>query len=382
MNPLTQKIIQHIRTHGPMPFERFMEMALYAPGLGYYMSPAMDIGKAADYYTSTNVNALFGAMVAGQVAQMWEIMGRPDSFVFTEQGGGRGLFALDFLDELGVRYPDCYRRLTYRLVDISPSLRERQRTLLQPHNGKVEWYEALQSVPRFTGVFFSNELVDAFPVHMVQFTRDGLREVYVAERGGTLREETGPCSSDELSAYLASLGVAMPAGYRTEINLNAKRWIRNVADRLHRGYVLTVDYGFNTWDYYSGERSTGTLICYYRHATNDRPLERPGEQDITAHVDFSALLNWGREANLEPLGFVTQSTFLLNMDIDRRLTELHQSIPEDEYLAMVAQVRTLLMPDAMGETHKVLVQGKNVPGGSLRGLHIRNRLDYLLSPKP
>jgi len=382
MNPLNQKIIEHIRTHGPISFERFMEMALYTPELGYYMSPAMDIGKAADYYTSTSVNALFGAMVAGQVAQMWEILGRTDDFVFTEQGGGRGLFALDFLDELSVRYPECYRGLTYRLVEISPSLKEKQQALLHRHNAKVEWYGSLQNVPRFTGVFFSNELVDAFPVHLVEFTREGLREVYVAERAGTLCEETGPCSSDELSAYFLNLGVSMPAGYRTEVNLNAKRWIQDVADRLHRGYVITVDYGFNTWDYYSGERSTGTLLCYYRHTTNDRPLDRPGEQDITAHVNFSALLNWGREANLQPRGFVTQSSFLLNMDIDRRLVELHRAIPEDEYLAMVAQVRTLLMPDAMGETHKLLVQEKKVPEGPLRGLRIRNRLHYLLSQKP
>jgi len=382
MNLLEQRIVERIRQEGALTFEQFMQMALYEPGLGYYASPAIDMGKAADYFTSSNVNALFGAMVAAQVADIWRLMGQPENFVLLEQGGGRGLFALDVLDELKDRHPECYEGLNYQLVEISAPLRQKQQALLRMHADKVHWFETLDAVAPFSGVFFSNELVDAFPVHLVEFTRDGLNEVYVTVKEGALAEELGPCSTDELRAHFEERGISMPAGYRTEVNLNAKRWIFKVAERLREGYVLTVDYGFNTWDYYTGERSTGSLICYHQHATNDRPLERPGEQDITSHVDFSSLAGWGKQGGLEPTGFVTQSSFLLNMDIDRRLSELHGTLPETEYLALAAQVRTLLMPAAMGETHKILVQRRHRSEKSLRCLRARNRLDYLMARKP
>lgn len=361
-----------------MTFERFMAMALYEPGLGYYASSQTDIGQAADYYTSTNLHALFGIMIAEHVAEMWEIMGKPDPFTFVEQGPGLGLFARDFLDRILSEHPDLYRALIYCMLELNPSLVERQRKLLSAHSEAVRWFSKMEGMNASHGVLFSNELIDSFPVHLLEFQKEGIREIYVVEKDGILAFQSGDLSArKEVEEYFAGIGFKGFPGYRTELNLNAKKWITAVSRLFETGYIITVDYGFNTHDYYSPERSTGTLLCYYRHQTNDQPLLRPGEQDITAHVNFSALADWGKEAGLKPLGFLSQSSFLLNMEIDRHIARLYAELPEEQYLQAAAQVRSLLMPDGMGESHKILIQGRNVPEKPLKSLSVRNRLEYL-----
>lgn len=384
MDDLEKLIIDQIRSHGPITFESFMSMAMYEPGLGYYTSPDTDIGQAADFYTSSNVNFLFGAMIANQVAEMWNLLDKPDDFIFVEHGGGVGLFALDFLEHINKRHSEFYKNLKYIIVELNPSLKSRQKELLKKHSKRVKWVTSIESIKSCTGCIFSNELLDSFPVHLVEFNKfnnnEELSEIYVTEEDGILVEKTGPCSSGMIKDFFVRNKIKRAPGFRTELNLNAEKWIKNVSSILQRGYVITVDYGFNTHDYYSPERSTGTLICYHKHKTNEEPLKRVGHQDITAHVNFSALVEWGGNAGLEPLGFTTQSSFLISNGIDKLITEMHQSLPEEEFLKTAAQVRTLVMPDAMGESHKVLIQGKGVPNKPLRGFSSRNRLGYLVMP--
>lgn len=379
MAGLEEKILERIGREGPITFERFMAMALYEPGLGYYASAKTDIGQAADFYTSTNLHALFGVMVGEQAVEMWKALGRPDSFTLVEQGPGRGLFAKDFLDHIVNAHQELYKALTYCMLELNPFLIERQRTLLSAHSGAIRWCSNMDEINAGEGVLFSNELVDSFPVHLLEFQEDGIREIYVCEKDGRLAFQPGDLSEkEEIGNYFAGIGFSGFTGYRTELNLNAKRWISDASHLFDRGYIITVDYGFNTHDYYSPERSTGTLLCYYRHQTNDEPLLRVGEQDITAHVNFSALAEWGLEAGLRPMGFVSQSSFLLNMEIDRHIARLHAELPEDKYLQAAAQVRSLLMPDGVGESHKILIQSKNAPEHPLKSLSVRNRLKYLL----
>ncbi|MBI5141907.1 MAG: SAM-dependent methyltransferase [Nitrospirae bacterium] len=382
MPELKRILLHRIRQFGPITFEQFMAAALYEPDIGYYTSPETDIGQAADFYTSTNLHGVFGAMFARQAAQMWEHLGRPGDFTFIEQGGGRGLFALDFLEYAAGHDREFYDSLTYLLVELNPHMKARQEKLLSGHSGKLRWKNSLADIEPITGCLFSNELVDSFPVHVVRFGKDGINELYIGEQDGDFKEEFGPCPTPEITEYFKSRSIIRHPGYRTELNLNARKWLREVAVTIKRGYVMTVDYGFSVHDYYSPERVTGTLLCYHRHQTNDEPLKRVGQQDITAHANFTALVEWGSEAGLKPLGFVSQSSFLLNMGIDSYIAELHRALPEDEFLKAAAQVRSLIMPDALGESHKVLVQARNAPdtrNAPLEGLRMRNRLDYLIA---
>jgi len=379
---LKRLILARIRSGGPITFERFMAAALYEPDIGYYTSPETDIGQASDFYTSTNLHGVFGAMFARQAAQMWDHLGQPRDFTFIEQGGGRGLFALDFLEYAAGHDREFYDSLTYVLVELNPHMRARQEKLLSGHSGGLRWANSLSEIEPITGCLFSNELVDSFPVHVVMFGKDGLSELYVGEKDGEFTEEFGPCSTPEIAVYFKSRAISRRPGYRTELNLNARKWLREAAAVIGRGYMMTVDYGFGVHDYHSPERVTGTLLCYHKHRTNDEPLKRVGRQDITAHANFTSLVEWGVDAGLQPLGFVSQSSFLLNMGIDGYIAELHHALPEDEFLKAAAQVRSLIMPDALGESHKVLVQARNAPdtqNARLDGIRMRNRLDYLIA---
>ncbi len=357
-----------------------MAMALYEPGLGYYVRPETTIGQAGDFYTSAHLHPVFGWLMARQIGELWEALDRPSSWRIVEQGGGRGLFAADLLTYLRKRVPDLYDALRYDVVELSPWLKKAQEEALESHGDKVSWYPDLGAVGPFSGVHFSNELPDALPVHLVETTEEGLREVAVVMDKDGFAEHLRTPVDPEVSAYAARYGIdRLPPGYRTEVHLAAGRWLRQVADGLVQGYAIVIDYGFSTADYYAPDRTTGTLICYHRHRTNENPLERPGEQDITAHAHFTDLVNVGRTRGMRPLCFTSQGVFLISLGLDEIMSERRREVDEARYLKEAAQVRTLIMPDGMGESHKVLVLGKDVPDVVPRGCEMRNRLDYLLT---
>jgi SAM-dependent MidA family methyltransferase len=359
---LPEIIIQKIRQNGPISFRDFMEMALYYPELGYYNSQKDRIGKQGDYYTSSNVTSIFGEMLGRQLEKMWQILGEKKCTV-VEMGAGMGLLSQDVLGYLK-KNRELYQQLDYCIIEKSLVMQKEQKERL---GDEVRWCNSMQELSGMTGCVFSNELVDAFPVHQVVMGEE-LTEVFVDYRDG-FREVLRPASS-ELKNYFTELGVALPQGYRTEVNLDAIKWIQEIGSVLKKGFILTIDYGYPSSELYQEYRSSGTLMCYYKHTANDNPCEHIGEQDITSHVNFSALEHWGRKSGLELCGFTDQAHFLLGLGIEEYLKKLQENDSKN-YLKKMLQVKTLIME--MGETFKILIQKKEIECKELSGLKFQSR---------
>lgn len=361
LSPLAGELRERIAAGGPLPFAEFMAACLYHPQHGYYMTPRERIGKAGDFFTSTSVHAVFGRLVARQLMQMAALLGDA-TFEVVEQGGGEGHLALDILDTLASEAPDLYARLTYTLVEVGPASRARQARTLVAHAARVAWCAAdVWQVG--SGCFLSNELVDAFPVHVVEKHAGQLREVFVTNGSADgFVEALHDPSSPALEEHLRWLGIAPVEGNRAEINLAAPVWMREVAGRIGRGFVLTIDYGYPAAELYALHRREGTLLCYRQHQADDDPYSAVGEKDITAHVDFTALQQAGEEAGLRTLWFGEQYRFLLGLGFFEELLRLQaQCSDEREARALRLTLKNLIVPEqGMGETFKVLVQGKGV----------------------
>lgn len=355
------KIIEgKIAANGEMIFADFMADCLYYPEHGYYTSQRDRIGKQGDFFTSSSVHALYGGLIARQLQEMAQILGN-DPFVVVEQGAGEGHLAKDILDAMNVEAPELYSRIRYVLVEVSPENRQRQQAQLKEHAGVVAWSDEKDLEP-FSGCYLSNELIDAFPVHVVEKHDGKLQEVYVSVQDGVLGESIGPLSSDAIANHFSWLGVEPCEGNRGEVNLEAVNWIRRVASKLQRGFVLTVDYGYPAEELYAPFRRNGTVMCYHKHAAKEDPYRLIGEQDITAHVDFSSLQKAGEEVGLETLFFKEQYRFLMALGFVEKLMEL-QALETDPNQAQALRMtlKNLIMPDeGMGSTFKVLVQGKGV----------------------
>lgn len=361
MSELTEEIKLQICRCGKMAFPAFMHNCLYHSSLGYYMTERQRIGRSGDFFTSSSVHVLFGTLVARQIAQMWQIIGN-DGFVLVEQGGGEGHLALDILDTFQREFPQRYARLNYWMVETSPIHVERQRMLLHKHHERVAWFSP-DSLPSFTGCLLSNELLDALPVHIVEECDGHLLELYVDCQNGELVETLGELSTSAIEEHFAWLGLRPLAGARAEVNLAALRWLEESAARLERGFILTIDYGHPAAELYAPWRRNGTLMCYHRHTSSENPLERCGEQDITSHVDFTALQLRGAELGLENLYFAEQYRFLIALGFVEELLQL-QARETDERRAQALRMtlKHLIMPESggMGEAFKVLIQAKGL----------------------
>jgi SAM-dependent MidA family methyltransferase len=361
-------IRDEISQRGPMTFARFMDLALYAPGAGYYMRDAERIGARGDYYTSSNLHPLFGELIAKQLVQMIEILGTGPVTIL-EQGAGRGALAFDIVHVL--TRAEHLPPWTYVIVEKSPAMIAQQQRLLESFrsSGRVAWAAALPEEP-LAGCVLSNELVDAFPVHRV-VQRDGaLREVFVDAAGDALVERLDAPSTPDLAAYLSRLGVTLIEGQQAEINLAAIDWMRAVGRAVGRGFVLTIDYGYPAEDLYAPLRRRGTLLAYHQHRANEAFCERVGRQDLTAHVDFTTLAWAGREVGLQAEGFVDQTRFLLGLGAHEVAERLISAAAEAERERIVAGIRGLLDPQDMGRLFKVLVQRKGVAPSPLLGLSL------------
>ncbi|HHL39388.1 MAG TPA: class I SAM-dependent methyltransferase [Deltaproteobacteria bacterium] len=368
---------------GPVTFAEFMEVALYWPDGGYYMA-GEPWGRGGDYVTSLDAGEVFAAAVTVQLFEMWRRLGSPGRFTLVEAGAGRGRFGLGVARCAESRYRDFHDALHVRLVDrrygggLGPEMDGAQAGDGGEGPGaKVSLHEGLDGLGTVeAGCLISNELVDALPVHRVVGSEDGLREIYVDYRQGRgFFEVAGPPSTPELADFLSTVGAgALPPGWRAEVGLEAARWIGGAAAVLERGYVLTVDYGFPAAELYGPARRGGTLRCHHRHRVCDDPYVRVGEQDITAHVDFTALSLYGRRAGLEVEGFTTQHYFLLALGILEELEEVGGGPGEIEKIRRNQAVKGLLMPGGMGSVFKVLVQRKGGAAGKgpLRGFSMRD----------
>lgn len=363
---LAAELRERIAACGGLPFAEFMAACLYHPRHGYYMTPRERIGKAGDFFTSTSVHAVFGRLVARQLMQMSELLGG-DVFQVVEQGAGEGHLALDILDTLAAEAPELYARLSYTLVEVGPASRARQARTLAAHAARVAWCAA-DEWQIDSGCFLSNELVDAFPVHVVEKQGGELREVYVVNGSAdAFAEELRAPSTPALAEHFRWLGIAPVEGNRAEVNLAAPVWMRQVGERIGRGFVITIDYGYPAAELYAFHRRTGTLLCYRQHQADDDPYTAVGEKDITTHVDFTALQQAGVEAGLATLWFGEQYRFLMGLGFFEELLRLQaQCTDEREARALRMTLKNLILPDqGMGETFKVLVQGKGVDAPEL-----------------
>ena len=355
---------------GLLPFDRFMDLALYAPGLGYYVAGAQKFGPGGDFITAPDISPLFGQCLAAQCAEALQRLDGGDLFEFGAGSGALAVQVLQRLDALGV-LPE-----RYLILEPSPELQTRQRaSILEAVPHLIDRCVWLTALPRsLRGVVLANEVLDAMPVQRFRVREDGgIDEVFVTEQTGRLVEVTAPPRSPGLSAAVAALqsdGFARTPDYSSEINPHLAPWLAALADTLDVGLVLLIDYGYPRSGYYQPDRDMGTLMCHYRHQAHDDPYRHLGLQDITAHVDFTAAAEAGETAGFAVAGFTTQAHFLLGCGIDRLLTEAPDAL--DQALA----AKQLLLPTAMGERFKVLGLSKGV-NGLWRGFAVRDLRERL-----
>jgi SAM-dependent MidA family methyltransferase len=360
---LSEIIIQKIQKTGPISFRDFMEMALYYPGMGYYTSEKDKIGKQGDYYTSPVLSSIYGQMIGRQLEEMWYIMDK-DPITIVEFGAGTGALCFDILLYLK-KNAALYQQLKYYIIEKSAVMKQKEQKLLKE---KVEWINSINEIPGITGCVLSNEVIDNFSVNLVIMKYE-LMEVFVDYKNEFI-EVLRP-APEGLKNYLAEQNISLPGGYRTELNIEALEWIKGIATNLKRGYVITIDYGFPCKELYGEKRNLGTLACYYQHCITDLPYCNIGLQDITAHVNFSALNFWGKKYGLECTGFCNQNYFLRSLGLANYLREkeMKSSHNNKEFFF---QVNKLLME--MGNKFKVLIQQKGIKSKALKGMQFSRQL--------
>jgi SAM-dependent MidA family methyltransferase len=371
---LTDFIRQTLRRHGPLSFAWFMEQALYHREHGYYSSGRCAIGRRGDYFTNVSVGPLFGRLLAAQFTEMWEALGRPNDFVIVEQGAHHGDFARDVLAVARERAPDFFAALRYRIIEPFQILQERQIEALGEFKEKITWEKSLAELEPFCGVHFSNELLDAMPVHLVRrnnpegraSARPGhaeacpsetaeWQELFVEESGTEFVFVAKPISKEALRLHLEKIPRHAIAPYKTEVNLAALEWIDLVARKLLRGYVLAVDYGYARDKFYAPERTSGTLQCYAGHRLAASPLRDPGHADISAHVDWTSIAERAEESGLTLAGLTDQYHFVTG--VISRLLE--SEFAGDTEPRTRRALQTLLHPEFLGTAFQFLALAKN-----------------------
>ncbi len=361
---MSQELVARIRSEiertGLITFARYMELALYDRDYGYY-TRAIRVGRAGDYLTAPETHPIFGWVIAAQLCELWELLGRPNPFTLVEYGPGTGTLALAIFDYLARNEAELLDHLRYCPIERSSLAREALAARLhQAGFGHL----AIES-PRdpVTGVVLANEVLDALPVHRLRYEQGQLLELYVDWDGTHFVEVAGPLSTVELAQWLERLGVRLVEGQTTELCLAMLAWLDDVAQLLARGYLLVLDYGYPVPQRYDAERfPTGTIRTYAGHTVTDDPLKNPGGQDITAHVDFSMLSLAAQDRGLAALALTTQAEFLAHGGLGELLVVLQTEpgMTAERYLAARAAAFHLLDPSGMGRFHVALF-GKNAP---------------------
>jgi SAM-dependent MidA family methyltransferase len=377
VNLLRRKIEQEIHERGPIPFSRYMELCLYHPELGYYSRNAEQFGKAGDFYTSSDVHAVFGRLLARQFEEMWGALGSPEQIELLELGPGRGLFAQDVLGWSEQKFPDFFRALRYILVESSPALRERIRETLGHHieSGKAEvvGLHPLHEEPAFNPptIVFANEFFDALPVEILS-TKGSVR---IDARDGHLIETWAQSSPEELE-FLDRHSIHPGPGERLEVPLAAQRFMDRIAASIQRGFLLAIDYGYTREEQLAG-RHRGTLKALRQHSISANPYEAPGEQDITADVNFTALAAAAEKHGMRTRKLMTQSQFLMGIGEANQFADAFEECRLPQERAKVAlQLKRLVTPAGMGESFQVLIASKGIEQErveSLSGLNFGRR---------
>jgi SAM-dependent MidA family methyltransferase len=348
-------------------FAEYMELVLYHPQHGYYASNDSRISESGDFLTSPHLADDFGEMLAVQLYQMWQVVGSPQVFRIVEMGAGQGLLAAQILDYSSRVYPDFFRSIDYLIIEIAPAMISAQQARLK--DLPVRWCDWDEILDRsIVGCFLSNELIDALPVHQVIVSEDKLKEVYVTisdDDSNIFSEIIDRLSTDRLEHYWQLNNINLLDGkysenYRTEVNLAALEWLGKVSKKLRRGYIISIDYGYTADRYYNPIRAQGTLQCYYQHAYHNDPYINIGNQDLTAHVDFTAVQNQGELLGLQTVGFIQQGMFLMALGLGERIASISTSNGDLQSLLRRRQnLHQLIDPMGLGK-FGVLIQSQGL----------------------
>jgi SAM-dependent MidA family methyltransferase len=380
MHELRELIAERIVTAGRISFAEFMELSLYHPEFGYYARTAQVTGRSGDFFTSVDVGAVFGELLAKQFAEMWRLMDSSESripthesraFDVVEAGAGNGRLSRDVLDAAQHADPEFYEAIELTLVEQSAVARAAHPGTLGPHAARLK--HSSSALPEdIRGVVFANELLDALPTHTVVMTEEGLREVFVDVRDGRFVECFEDPSTPRIVEYLSRAGASLSRGWRAEVNLAAEDWIKNAAKSLSQGFLIVIDYGHNDKELYGSSHAAGTLTTYKRHTTVESCLQSPGECDITAHVDLTAITTAAEHSGLNVLGRLDQTYFMLGLGLDEIMSA--ETSFDPAALQRRLALKTLLLPGGLGSTHKVLIFGKGVGTPALKGCSYKVRL--------
>jgi len=362
MMDLSELIKEKIKAEGPISFQEFMEICLYYPGLGYYTSAQNHVGTDGDFYTSATLTPAFGITIARQIEEMWRHLGG-ETFTIVEYGGNSGCLCHDILSALQ-HNQDMYKGLHYRIIEKNPVPPHQQKNKF---TAKVTYHSSINEFVIDQGCILSNELLDNFPVHKV-IMEEELKEIFIDYQNSFV-EVVRP-ASQALKAYFCDLAVQLPKGFLAEVNLQVIPWIREVANAMNKGYVLTIDYGYPSEELYKPQRCSGTLLSYYKHAVSDNLYHHIGEQDITAHVNFSALSRWGSKNGLTDCGFTDQCHFLLSLGVQEVIQTMFSGENDLIQAAKKASLLNYILLMDMGTKFKVLIQEKGGCNKNLLGLRI------------
>jgi SAM-dependent MidA family methyltransferase len=365
---LEQRLVDRVMRDGPIPFRDFMQAALYDPELGYYNTARAKIGPEGDYYTSSNVHAAFGAVLARALVELWQSLPvAKEPLTILEVGAGTGRLAFDILSALRDEHDHIFARLSYLIDEISPAMRLRQKDRLAAFADKVRWHSSDFGRYSFDGILFSNELIDALPAHRVRMHGGRIEEGYVAARAAAGREPRlsmiwDKVSSGRIIQYVERLGAKLLEGQVIEVNLDALGYLKRAASAINEGYAVTIDYGDLAGHLWAADRAQGTLRSFYRHRLAGSPLERAGEQDITASVNFTALIEYGRDFGLEKVSYERQSSFLIRMGLIERVGEIYAGTDVVDDLKERLLIKNLFVPGGVSDNFRVLIQKKRASG--------------------
>jgi SAM-dependent MidA family methyltransferase len=357
---LVQIIRDEIARLGPMSCERFIELALYHPRLGYYSRERLRIGRQGDFITNVSVGKLFGEILADQIVELWELLNRPPEFAIVEAGAESGDLASDLLASLFESQPT----VSWNYVIAEPNTVKRDQQRQRFTGTTIRWVSSLKDLSSITGIILGNELLDAIPTRVVELSKDQWREVHIVWEGDSFGFSLEPVQNPRLATMLGKIPTSLSQPYRTEINLAAQDWVRAATESLGRGFILLIDYGYSRTDYYSPLRTKGTLSAYRNQRRQENIFEGVGETDITAHVDFTAIAEVGLEAGCQLLGFTDQHHFMVGAGEERmRSFAADSATPHDrrERDRFLRAYKTLMHPEMMGLAFKYLLMGKGAP---------------------
>ena len=374
----SEKLIALIKSEidendGVISFQHYMELALYAPGLGYYTAGSAKLGEEGDFITAPEISPLFSQALANSILPVLN-----SEQIILEVGAGRGRMAADILD-----YLKQQNKLPkeYWILELSADLRERQKNTIKETVpdlvDKVKWLDTLPE--KFSGVVLANELLDAMPVQLFQKNNEAINEVNVVWKDEKFAYQFNSAIDERLinraGQIESELEIKFDAGYISEINFAAEDWIKSIAEQLQQGIIVLIDYGFPRHEYYHAQRNQGTLMCHYRHRTHPDAFVYPGLQDITAHVDFTAMADAALEANLKVIGYTNQVSFLMGAGL-LELAALNDESEVQQQMEVASQIKKLTLPHEMGELFKVIGFSKNCDV-SLPAFEFRDLREYL-----